>query len=260
MKIIFPAFLCLIFGLIPFIPNTAFDLPEEIYAWKDITIPALALFIMLTAAFSGRKKKEPDYFASLRKSEFETNEELAKRLGDKLESLESESYILVEGKETLQAKVQELLAQIKELKEGSKEDSEGKRNAQIDAELVNLLSVLQEKGRIIDFFMDDITAYPDEQVGAAARVVHNGCAKALKDYFQISPIHNASEGSDVSLDAGYDTEKYRLVGKVSGEPPFNGKLLHHGWIVEKISLPRLLKSDEELEKHRIITAAEVEIA
>ena len=48
-----------------------------------------------------------------------------------------------------------------------------------DAEVVHFLSMLQEKGRLVDFLMDDINAYSDAQVGAAARVVHAGCKGVL---------------------------------------------------------------------------------
>ena len=36
------------------------------------------------------------------------------------------------------------------------------------AEIVHFLAMLQEKGRLVDFLMDDINAYGDAQVGAAA--------------------------------------------------------------------------------------------
>ena len=44
-----------------------------------------------------------------------------------------------------------------------------------DAEIVHFLAMLQDKGRLVDFLMDDINPYSDAQVGAAARVVHAGC-------------------------------------------------------------------------------------
>src|SRR5271165_2926678 len=46
---------------------------------------------------------------------------------------------------------------------------------QSNAEVVNFLAILQEKGRLVDFLMDDIKGYNDAQVGAAARVLHEGC-------------------------------------------------------------------------------------
>ena len=39
-----------------------------------------------------------------------------------------------------------------------------------EAEIVSFLATFQERGRLIDFLMDDITTYDDAQVGAAARV------------------------------------------------------------------------------------------
>lgn len=57
-----------------------------------------------------------------------------------------------------------------------------------DAAVIQFLSRLQEKGRLIDFVMDDMTPYGDEQVGAAARIVHQGCQEVLGDFFSISPF------------------------------------------------------------------------
>src|SRR5207253_9887315 len=54
-----------------------------------------------------------------------------------------------------------------------------------EAEIVSFLSIFQERGRLIDFLMDDITTYDDAQVGAAARVVHQGCKAALEEHFSI---------------------------------------------------------------------------
>ncbi|MFY9991796.1 MAG: DUF2760 domain-containing protein, partial [Rhodoplanes sp.] len=45
---------------------------------------------------------------------------------------------------------------------------------QADSEVVNFLAILQERGRFVDFLMDDITPYSDAQVGAAGRVLHEG--------------------------------------------------------------------------------------
>ena len=40
---------------------------------------------------------------------------------------------------------------------------------QSNAEVVNFLGILQEKGRLVDFLMDDVKGYSDAEVGAAAR-------------------------------------------------------------------------------------------
>jgi hypothetical protein len=41
---------------------------------------------------------------------------------------------------------------------------------QAEAEVVAFVGLLQDKGRFVDFLMDDVALYNDAQVGAAARV------------------------------------------------------------------------------------------
>src|ERR671917_2266208 len=91
-----------------------------------------------------------------------------------------------------------------------------------DAEIVHFLAMLQEKGRLVDFLMDDINVYSDAQVGAAARVVHAGCKGVLREYFRVNPIRAEQEGSTVQVPAGYSTDEYRLIGKIAGAAPFSG--------------------------------------
>jgi hypothetical protein len=111
---------------------------------------------------------------------------------------------------------------------------------QADAEVVNFLAILQEKGRLVDFLMDDITSYSDAQVGAAGRVLHEGCKAVLLEHFGIRPMREEGEGSKVTIPPGYAPDDYRLVGKISGEAPFIGTLVHHGWRAEWVKLPRLI--------------------
>ena len=49
-----------------------------------------------------------------------------------------------------------------------------------------------------------------------------------------------TEGQAISLPAGFDSQRYRLVGNVSGQGPFNGTLLHKGWQASAIQLPQTL--------------------
>jgi len=114
---------------------------------------------------------------------------------------------------------------------------------QAESEIIVLFALLQEKGRFVDFLMDDVTAYDDAQVGAAARVVHQGCREVLRDHFKITPVSDAAEGSRVTVPAGYAPDEYRLLGKISGEPPFSGTLIHKGWKTEFVKLPRIIKTD-----------------
>ena len=114
-----------------------------------------------------------------------------------------------------------------------------------EAEVVAFLGLLQEKGRLVDFLMDDVSIYDDSRVGAAARVVHFGCRDVLQEHFKITPISDAEEGSQVMIPENYSIDEYRLMGKITGNPPLRGVLLHKGWKTESVKLPRLIKTEEK---------------
>lgn len=123
-----------------------------------------------------------------------------------------------------------------------------------EAQVVQFLSRLQEKGRLVDFAMDDITPHTNEDIGAAARIVHQGCQEVLGDFFALQTVHPGEEGEELSLSADFDPKAYRLVGKVPEAPPFNGRVLHRGWKTEKINLPNLTDTSRE-----VVAPAEIEI-
>lgn len=128
---------------------------------------------------------------------------------------------------------------------------------QAEAEIVSFLATLQAKGRLVDFLMDDINAFNDAQVGAAARVVHAGCKAALQEHFRIAPVRPETEGATVQVPAGYAADEYRLLGKISGQAPFSGVLVHHGWRTDQVKLPRILR--DSTDRLPTIAPAEVEL-
>lgn len=123
------------------------------------------------------------------------------------------------------------------------------------AEVVMLLGVLQEKGRFIDFMMEDITPYSDAEVGSVARSVHQGCKTALNEHFQIEPVSQKGEGATITVAAGYPADEIRLTGNLSGEAPFSGILVHKGWRTKSVKLPRVLHADHL----PVIAPAQVEV-
>jgi hypothetical protein len=128
---------------------------------------------------------------------------------------------------------------------------------QAEAEIVSFLATLQAKGRLVDFLMDDINAYNDAQVGAAARVVHAGCKTVLNEHFRIHPVREGAEKSTVEVPANYPADEYRLLGKISGQAPFSGVLVHHGWKTDFVKLPTILRGAEN--RLPTIAPAEVEL-
>ncbi|MEX3949626.1 DUF2760 domain-containing protein [Paraburkholderia sp. EG287B] len=128
------------------------------------------------------------------------------------------------------------------------------KEATPDAAL-QLLGLLQRNARFVDFVEEDIAGYADADIGAAARIVHEGCRATLRDHFAIRPVRSESEGSRVTLPAGFDAAAVRLTGNVVGEAPFSGSLTHRGWRVEEVKLPQLVKTHDA----RILAPAEVEL-
>ena len=120
---------------------------------------------------------------------------------------------------------------------------------------LQLLGLLQREARFIDFIQEDVAAYADADVGAAARVVHEGCRKVLRENFAISPVRDEAEGSRITLPEGFDATASRVTGNVVGQPPFTGSLAHRGWRVVETRLPKLSDSHEL----RIVAPAEVEL-
>jgi hypothetical protein len=120
---------------------------------------------------------------------------------------------------------------------------------------LQLLSLLQREARLIDFANENLTAYADADIGAAARVVHEGCARVLAEHFTIEPVRAEAEGSRVRLEEGFDAAAVRLTGNVVGKAPFTGSLSHRGWRATSVRLPQLA------EKHdaTVLAPAEVEL-
>lgn len=126
--------------------------------------------------------------------------------------------------------------------------------APVDAAL-QLLALFQREGRFVDFLEQDITTFPDADVGTAARVVHEGCRRALHGHAKVEPIHESEEGKKVDVPSGFDAATLKLVGNVSGKGPYRGTLQHRGWRVAGLSLPEGLAGFDAT----IVAPAEVEL-
>jgi hypothetical protein len=123
------------------------------------------------------------------------------------------------------------------------------------AAAVQLLTLLQREGRLVDFLQEEIDAYSDAQIGAAVRAIHQGCRRALAEHFTLEPVISGQEGSDVTVPEGFDPTAVRLTGNVLGQPPFKGTLRHPGWRTAKVELPAQSPGQDLA----IVTPAEVEI-
>ncbi len=125
---------------------------------------------------------------------------------------------------------------------------------------LQLLGLLQREARLIDFLMEDISAYTDDQVGAAVRTLHEQAGKALGRYVTLSPVIDGVEGTYSETKAAGPLAKNNAAVKFLGNVPAQGKpqggtLRHKGWHAASVDLPEVKAAMSV----QIIAPAEIEI-
>lgn len=129
--------------------------------------------------------------------------------------------------------------------------------AKISDGALQLLQILQRDARLVDFLMEDIQSYADDQIGAAVRTIHTDARAALHRHFTLAPVIDGVEGTHQKLEASKapDPNRIKLIGNVpaSGKVP-GGTLRHRGWLVSNATLPPLGKQDPG-----ILAPAEIEV-
>jgi hypothetical protein len=120
---------------------------------------------------------------------------------------------------------------------------------------LRLLALLQAESRLVDFLMDDLQQASDEQIVAAAREVHRKAQKALKDHAVIEQVLPGNEGENTTVQKGFDPSAIRVVGNVTGEPPFTGAINHPGWRVKELKLATPAEGIDEF----VLQPAEVQL-
>jgi len=121
---------------------------------------------------------------------------------------------------------------------------------------VQILGILQREARLVDFLMEDIGPYADDQIGAAVRDVHAQSRLALDRYMRLQPVIDGVEGT-FTKSAGMDARALKFVGKVppGGTAP-GGLLRHKGWKAEKVDLPAI---GADTSANSVLAPAELEI-
>jgi hypothetical protein len=117
-----------------------------------------------------------------------------------------------------------------------------------------VLSILQRDARLIDFLMEDIAPYTDDQVGAAVRGLHDQCRQALTQYFTLQPVIDGVEGTYTKTPTG-SPEIVKFVGNVPAGVPQGGVLRHKGWRTATVRLPPVNRKQDM----NILAPAEIEI-
>lgn len=124
------------------------------------------------------------------------------------------------------------------------------------SEALTLLAALQREARLVDFLMEPLEGYSDQQVAAAVRDIQSDSRSVLERMFALKPLRSEDEGVQITVPAGFDAADFKLTGNVTGEAPHTGALMHPGWAATKLDLPVWNGSDASA---KIVAPAEVEI-
>jgi Domain of unknown function (DUF2760) len=119
---------------------------------------------------------------------------------------------------------------------------------------LQFLGILQRDSRLVDFLMEDISAYADDQVGAAVRELHDQCRDAVARYVTLQPVVDGVEGTFTKAPSK-DPNVVKFIGNVPAKTPDGGTLRHKGWRASKIDLPALAAQQDAT----ILAPAEIEI-
>lgn len=119
---------------------------------------------------------------------------------------------------------------------------------------LQFLGILQRDSRLVDFLMEDITSYADDQIGAAVRELHDQCRDSIARYVTLQPVIDGVEGTFTKAPSA-DPNMIKFIGNVPAKPPSGGTLRHKGWRAAKVDLPALSAKQDAA----IIAPAEIEI-
>jgi hypothetical protein len=120
---------------------------------------------------------------------------------------------------------------------------------------LRMLALLQAESRLVDFLLEDIQGATDEQIGQAVREIHKKAQAALKQHAVIEPVLGGNEGDTTTVPKGFNASAVRVVGNVTGEPPFTGAINHPGWRVKELKLATPAEGADEF----VLQPAEVQI-
>jgi len=119
---------------------------------------------------------------------------------------------------------------------------------------LQILAIMQRDSRLLDFLMEDLTSYSDDQIGAAVRELHDQCRDSVSRYVTLQPVIDGVEGTFTQA-TSKDPNVVKFVGNVPATPPPGGTLRHKGWRAVKVDLPPLATKQDAT----ILAPAEIEV-
>ena len=270
MKLILATFITLL-ASVNFVSFWRGFLEPEAQMGLTVTLTVLGIAAVFAELMTKTKNEE-----SLLRSQLEDRtqqiETLSSRIGDneaKLMRAESDVENLKLKLESTQLESAKELSRTDELNKGLKNsllEAEVKikdlkksidNNPDKDEVLLDFVELLQSNGRFIDFVMGDISSIDNETVGAASRVVHQGLSGFIGEFMKIEHIRSEVEGQTINVEAGEESFLYNFIGGDDLELPQSGRLIHRGWKVSQMMLPKKTKNRSKADT--VVQRAEVEL-
>ena len=119
---------------------------------------------------------------------------------------------------------------------------------------LQIMSILQRDARLLDFLMEDINPYSDEQVGTAVRAIHGQCRETLDRYLKLQPVIDGVEGTFTQAPSS-DPGLVKFLGNVPTGKAAGGVLRHRGWRAAGVQLPPLTPRQDV----SVLAPAEIEV-
>ena len=184
-----------------------------------------------------------------------TSEAQLKEIKLKLEKLELESAREISDLDANYKSIKNALnAAENQIEKFKKEISSASKEEQ---GILDFIELLQRNGRFMDFVMGDITSIDDQTVGAASRVVHQGLSSLVKEFMSVESIRNEAEGESVQVGSDEALFNYNFIGGDDLSLPKEGRLVHKGWRISKLNLPK--RTEDRSAQDKVVQRAEVEI-
>jgi hypothetical protein len=130
-----------------------------------------------------------------------------------------------------------------------------KKPAKRSGEPLRLLGLLQRDAKMVDFLMQDIAAASDADIAVFVRDMHAKARDVVKSHLEVVPVLPQAEGEKIEVPAGFDPSAIRLLGNLTGQPPYKGALRHSGWRVKDFKLPAPPEGQDEF----VLAPAEVDL-
>jgi hypothetical protein len=109
------------------------------------------------------------------------------------------------------------------------------------SEAITLLALLQRRAGLVDLIYEDLDELTDDQIGRMARDVLDQAHRCLEECLELTTLVEQIEGELIDIPDSASPNRWNMVGDSSSSA---GRVIHPGWIANKLQLPGWRGSQE----------------